>query len=109
MITLILCVCETCSRAPGEEHGLRMFEHEENRLGKFENNTRSRIFGTNRGAANSCIDEINAEFLTKIINQLPLFATYRVFIVHKPHYMFRLYSHPQLYHIYKNAKIIIIT
>jgi hypothetical protein len=45
----------------------------------------------------------------KIINQLPLFATYRVFIVHKLHYMFRLYSHPQVYHVYKNAKIIIIT
>jgi hypothetical protein len=47
--------------------------------------------------------------LTKIINQLPLFATYRVFIVHKLHYMFRLYGHPQVYHIYKNATIINIT
>jgi hypothetical protein len=47
--------------------------------------------------------------LTKIITQLPLFATYGVFIVHKLHYMFRLYGHPQVYHIYKNAKIIIIT
>jgi hypothetical protein len=56
-----------------------------------------------------CVD--NHFFLlsvaTKIINQLPLFATYRVFIVHNiiPHYMFRLYGHPQVYHIYKNAKI----
>jgi hypothetical protein len=47
--------------------------------------------------------------LMKIINQLPLFATYRVFTVHKLHYMFRLYSHPQVYYVYKNAKIIIIT
>jgi hypothetical protein len=46
--------------------------------------------------------------VTKIINQLPLFATYRVFTVHKLQYMFRLYGHPQVYHIYKNAKIIII-
>jgi hypothetical protein len=32
-----------------------------------------------------------------ITSQLPLFATYRVFTVHNiiPHYMFRLYSHPQ--------------
>jgi hypothetical protein len=45
--------------------------------------------------------------LTKITNQLPLFATYRVFTVHNiiPHYMFRLYGHPQVYHVYKNAKI----
>jgi hypothetical protein len=47
--------------------------------------------------------------LTKIVNQLPLFATYRVFTVHKPHYMFRLYGHHQVYHKYKNAKITIIT
>jgi hypothetical protein len=47
--------------------------------------------------------------IPNIINQLPLFVTYRVFIVHKLHYIFRLYSHPQVYHIYKNAKIIIIT
>jgi ABC-type transport system involved in cytochrome bd biosynthesis fused ATPase/permease subunit len=47
--------------------------------------------------------------LTKITNQLPLFAAYRVFTVHNiiPHYMFRLYGHPQVYHIYKNAKIIL--
>jgi hypothetical protein len=38
-----------------------------------------------------------------------LFATYLVFTVHNiiPHYMFRLYGHPQVYHVYKNAKIII--
>jgi hypothetical protein len=50
-------------------------------------------------------------YLTKITTQLPLFATYRVFTVHNiiPHYMFRLYGHPQVYHVYKNAKIIIIT
>jgi hypothetical protein len=47
--------------------------------------------------------------LTKITNQLPLLATYRVFTVHKSHYMFRLYSHLQVYHVYKNAKIIIKT
>jgi hypothetical protein len=38
--------------------------------------------------------------LKKIINQLPLFATYRVFTVHKLHYMFRLYSHHQVHHIF---------
>jgi hypothetical protein len=37
----------------------------------------------------------------KITNQLPLLATYRVFTIHKSHYMFRLYSHPQVYHVYK--------
>jgi hypothetical protein len=49
--------------------------------------------------------------LTKITNQLPLFATYLVFTVHNiiPHYMFRLYGHPQVYHVYKNVKIIIKT
>jgi hypothetical protein len=47
--------------------------------------------------------------LTKITNQLPLFATYLVFTVHKSHYMFRLYGHPQVYHVYKNAKIIVKT
>jgi hypothetical protein len=36
--------------------------------------------------------------------QLPLFATYRVFIVNRLHYMFRLNSHLQVCHIYKNAK-----
>jgi hypothetical protein len=36
--------------------------------------------------------------------QLPLFATYRVFIVHRLRYMFRLYSHLQVCHVYKNAK-----
>jgi hypothetical protein len=46
---------------------------------------------------------------TKIINQLLLFVTYRVYTAQKVHYMFRLYGHPQVYHIYKNAKIIIIT
>jgi hypothetical protein len=45
----------------------------------------------------------------EITNQLPLLATYRVFTVHKSYYMFRLYSHPQVYHVYKNAKIIIKT
>jgi hypothetical protein len=46
---------------------------------------------------------------TKITSQLPLFATYLVFTVHNiiPHYMFRLYSHLQMCHIYKNAKIIL--
>jgi hypothetical protein len=48
----------------------------------------------------------HSKLLTKIINQLPLLVTYRVFTVHKLHYMFRLYSHPQVYHIYKNAKMI---
>jgi hypothetical protein len=49
--------------------------------------------------------------VTKIISQLPLFATYLVFTVHNiiPQYMFRLYGHPQVYHVYKNAKIIIKT
>jgi hypothetical protein len=53
----------------------------------------------------------NMHFSTKIINQLPLLATYRVFTVHNiiPHNMFRLYGHPQVYQVYKNAKIIIIT
>jgi hypothetical protein len=45
----------------------------------------------------------------EITSHLPLFATYLVFTVHNivPHYMFRLYSHPQVCHIYKNAKIIL--
>jgi hypothetical protein len=39
--------------------------------------------------------------------QLPLFATttYRVFIVHELHYMFRPYiGHLQVYHVYKMLK-----
>jgi hypothetical protein len=36
--------------------------------------------------------------------QLLLFATYRVFIVNRLHYMFRLNSHLQVCRIYKNAK-----
>jgi hypothetical protein len=47
--------------------------------------------------------------LTKITNQLPLLATYRVFTVHKSHYMCRLYGHSQVYLVYKNTKIIIKT
>jgi hypothetical protein len=45
-----------------------------------------------------------------ITNQLPLFATYRVHnTVHNiiPHYMFRLYGHLQVCHVYKNAKLIL--
>jgi hypothetical protein len=47
--------------------------------------------------------------ITKITSQLPLFATYLVFTVHNiiSHYMFRLYSHLQVCHVYKNAKIIL--
>jgi hypothetical protein len=44
--------------------------------------------------------------------QSPLFATtlYRVFIVHKLHYMFRSYiDHLQVYQVYKMLKIITIT
>jgi hypothetical protein len=43
--------------------------------------------------------------LTKITSQLPLFAAYLVFTVHNiiPHYMFRLYGHPQVCHIYKKC------
>jgi hypothetical protein len=44
--------------------------------------------------------------------QPPLFATttYRVFIVHELHYMFRPYiCYLQVYHIYKMIKIITIT
>jgi hypothetical protein len=56
------------------------------------------------------IAQLNSYFdSTKITNQLPLFAAYLVFTVHKSHYMFRLYGHPQVYHVYKNAKIIIKT
>jgi hypothetical protein len=36
--------------------------------------------------------------------QLPLFATYRVFIVNRLHCMFLLNSHLQVWRIYKNAK-----
>jgi hypothetical protein len=50
-----------------------------------------------------------APVFNEITSQLPLFATYRVFTVLNimPHYMFRLYSHLQVCHIYKNAKIIL--
>jgi hypothetical protein len=44
--------------------------------------------------------------------QSPLFATttYRVFIVHELHYMFRSYiDHLQVYQVYKMLKIITVT
>jgi hypothetical protein len=44
--------------------------------------------------------------------QPPLFATttYRVFILHELHYMFRSYmGHLQVYHVYKMLKIVTIT
>jgi hypothetical protein len=44
--------------------------------------------------------------------QLPWFATttYRVFIVHELHYMFRSYTdHLQVYQVYKMLKLITIT
>jgi hypothetical protein len=47
--------------------------------------------------------DILLTLLTKITNQLPLLETYRVFTVHKSHYMFRPYGHLQVYHVYKNA------
>jgi hypothetical protein len=46
--------------------------------------------------------------LTEMI-QLPMIAAYPVFIVHRLHYMFRLYGHLQVCRIYKNAKNVIIT
>jgi hypothetical protein len=54
-------------------------------------------------------EHLTTDTFMKITNQLPLFATYLVFTVHNiiPHYMFRLYGHLQVSHIYKNAKIIL--